>query len=116
MGNTLLNKLYVCVTLTYRVRFLSPFALKMDVDFAHYGLKSGMAFKRNYESVLTNFKLQMNKAVQCQVLKNNSKCLNSTLTSLGQGNVFGSDYSLQHVQKPALKTAMKFRDQIRKRA
>ena len=69
MGNTLLNKLYVSATLTYRVRFLSPFGLKMDVDFAHYGLKSGMAFKRNYESVLTNFKLQMNKAVQCQVPK-----------------------------------------------
>lgn len=45
VGNTPLNKLYVCATLTYRVRFLSPFGLKMDVDFAHYGLKSGMAFK-----------------------------------------------------------------------
>ena len=58
----------------------------------------------------------MNKEVQCQVLRNNSKCLNSTLTSLGQGNGFGSEYSLQHVQKPALKTAKKFRHQVRKRA
>ena len=27
------------------IGFLSRFGLKMDVDFAHYGLKSGMVFK-----------------------------------------------------------------------
>lgn len=89
----------------------------MDVDFAHYGLKSGMVFLRELRQHINEFVLfkpQMDKAVQCQVLRNTSKCLNSTLTSLGQGNGFGSEYSLQHVQKPALKTAKKFRDQIRK--
>ena len=115
-GNTPLNKLYVCATLTHSVWFLSRFGMKMDVEVL-ITVWNRVWFSREPQERINEFfflfKLQMNKEVQVQVLRNNSKCLNSTLTSLGQSNGFGSECSLQ---KPALKTAMKFRDQVRKRA
>ena len=43
--------------------FLSRFGLKTDIDFDHYGLKSGMVFKgttRAYKRILS-FQFQMNK-------------------------------------------------------
>ena len=44
-GGTPLYKLYSRHVPPQRVWFLSRFGLKMGIDFYHYDLKSGMAFK-----------------------------------------------------------------------
>ena len=47
-GGTPLYPLYRYVQ---RAWFLSCFGLKTGIDFDHYGLKSGMVFKGNHDSV-----------------------------------------------------------------
>ena len=61
-GCTPIYKSYRYV-LPQRVGFLRHFGLKTDIDFAHFGLESGMTFRGNYESVSTylSFQFQMIK-------------------------------------------------------
>ena len=52
-GGTPLYKLYRCVS-PHRVGFLRRFGLKTGINFAHFGLKSGMVFEvttRVYERI-----------------------------------------------------------------
>ena len=39
----------------YSVGFLGLFGLKTDIDFAHFGLESGMVFKGNYPECMNVF-------------------------------------------------------------
>ena len=46
------------------VWFLCPYGQKMGIDFAHFGLESGMVFGGTtgvYERIILSFQFQMNK-------------------------------------------------------
>ena len=44
-----------------RVWFLHRFCLKMGIDFAHFGLESGMVFEKTTGVMYLSFQFQMNK-------------------------------------------------------
>ena len=56
--------------LSHRVRFLSGFGLKTGIDFAHFGLESGVVFERRTYSIpneeereLSDFEMDVNKKI-----------------------------------------------------
>ena len=72
-GGIPLYKLYRYVP-PHRVGFLCRFGLKTGINFAHFGLESGMVLRGNCGSVRTSlsFEFQMSKKERkiCQLIRN----------------------------------------------